>query len=68
MTFVALDGEKGDINNDGSINVADAVTLNSFLLAKKNAVLTDWNAADLNGDNSVDTYDMVSMRNKIVSE
>ena len=41
MTFVALDGEKGDINNDGNINVADAVTLNSFLLAKKNAVLTD---------------------------
>ncbi len=68
MTFVALDGEKGDINNDGNINVADAVTLNSFLLAKKNSVLTDWNAADLNSDSSVDSFDMVSMRNKIVSE
>ncbi len=68
MTFVPLDGEKGDINNDGNINVADAVTLNSFLLAKKNAILTDWNAADLNGDSSVNSFDMVYMRNKIVSE
>ena len=68
MTFVVLDGEKGDINNDGDINIADAVVLKSFLHAKKNSILVDWNAADLNSDSSVDAYDMISMRKKILSE
>ena len=66
LNFTALETETGDVNLDGQVSVADAVTLLRHLLGR----YTSTGAAygDMNGDSSVDSFDMVSMRNKIVSE
>lgn len=65
LTFIELEAEKGDINLDGEINIADAVTLQSFILGKY--VKTGAFYGDLNNDNSVDVFDMIEMR-KIISK
>ncbi len=64
--FIPIETETGDVNLDGQVSVADAVTLQRHLLGRY--VSTGAAYGDMNGDSSVDTFDMVSMRNKIVSE
>ena len=55
----------GDVNADGSFNVADLVMMQKFLLGA--GTLTDWKAGDLCPDERIDAYDMVMMRKLIVS-
>ncbi|MGB4091893.1 MAG: RICIN domain-containing protein, partial [Ruminococcus flavefaciens] len=55
----------GDVNADGSFNVADLVMMQKFLLGA--GTLTDWEAGDLCQDERIDVYDMVMMRKLIVS-
>lgn len=65
--FVPLD--LGDINNDGVISIADAVTLQNYLLGKE--TFTDQSMfvrADLDGDGRVDVFDMVLMRQKLIEQ
>lgn len=50
----------GDVNADGDISVADAVTLQNYLLGRGS--LINWRSADINGDETVDIFDMVFMR------
>ena len=52
----ALAAVIGDVNNDGSQNVADAVMLTKHLT--EGAALTSAEAADLNGDGAVNAADM----------
>ncbi len=59
-TFISLGSfvKEGDCNNDGYVNVADAVMLQRYLLG--NGSLTNWKNACK--DNHIDTFDMVLMR------
>ena len=57
---------KGDINGDGSVNIADAVLLQNFLL--RAGTLDDINSADLNGDGAVNVFDMIFMRRMLVNQ
>ena len=54
--------DKGDYNNDGSINIADAVVLQQYLLGKKVQI----NFADMNNDGSLDSYDLVLLRRALI--
>ena len=56
----------GDVNKDGTFSIADAVSLQNYLLGKSDAVLADWKAADLYTDNKLDVYDFISMREMLV--
>ena len=56
---------KGDINADGSVNIADAVMLQKFLLGS--GTLTSWKSADLCKDERVDVFDMILMRQMLTS-
>lgn len=56
---------KGDINADGSVNIADAVMLQKFLLGS--GTLTAWKSADLCKDERVDVFDMILMRQMLTS-
>ena len=56
----------GDVNKDGTFSIADAVSLQNYLLGKTDAVLADWKAADLYTDNKLDVYDFISMREMLV--
>ena len=52
----ALNGAEGDLNGDGKVDIADAVTVLDFMAAGSNDP-----AADLNGDGKVDIADFVTV-------
>ena len=56
----------GDVNNDKMINVADAVTLQKWLMGKPNTVLMNWKAADLCRDDKLNIFDLCLMKNKLI--
>ena len=49
-------------NLDGSINVADAVVLQNYLLRGESVGYE----ADLNKDGRIDAFDMIAMRNSLI--
>lgn len=66
ITFISM-GRKsinGDCNDDGVINIADAVMLQRFLIG--NSTLTNWKNADLCKDERIDSFDMVLMRKLLI--
>lgn len=57
---------KGDINADGTLNVADVVLLQKWLLGVPDATLVDWKAADLCEDERLDVFDLCLMKRELV--
>lgn len=57
----------GDTNGDGEFGIADLVTLQKWLLAKYDTVLSDRKTADLCKDNVIDAFDLVAMRKMLIS-
>ena len=58
--------KKGDINNDGSFNIADFVMLQRFIL--DSGTLINWENADVCEDDRIDVFDMILMRKLVVEE
>ena len=56
----------GDLNGDKSINIADAVLLQSYILEKQELTEEQYKNADINGDGYVDSFDMVLLRRMII--
>ena len=56
----------GDVNKDGIFSIADAVSLQNYLLGKSDSVLADWKAANIYADNRLDVYDFIAMREMLV--
>lgn len=56
----------GDTNNDGSVNIADAVILNKYLI-QGYAESTDIICLDVNSDGFIDSFDLVAMRNLVLN-
>lgn len=56
----------GDVNSDKMVNIADAVTLQKWLLGKPNTVLMNWKAADLCRDDKLNIFDLCLMKNKLL--
>lgn len=68
MPFTASNADyslKGDCNSDGTVNVADAVALQSWLLGGE--VTLNGNA-DINKDNNIDVFDMVLLRKLLLDD
>lgn len=57
---------KGDINNNGTVNLADIVILNKFLIGY-DVTVSDWKTMDINDDKVVDVFDLCLMR-KMLTE
>lgn len=57
---------KGDANDDKTVDVADAVMLQKWLLGSGN--LTNWKNVDLCEDGKIDVFDMIEMRKLIVNK
>lgn len=57
----------GDMDENGEVNMADAVLLSKYLLTEKKLTQTQYSTADINSDGNVNTYDMVLIR-KLVSQ
>lgn len=59
--------QKGDVNNDGAIDIADAIAIVNHILQKETAVFFE-NAADVNNDNAIDIADAISVINIILKK
>lgn len=59
---------KGDVNADGSFNIADVIMLQKWLIAESDVSLTNWKAADLNGDNKLNSADLAMMKRELVKQ
>ena len=57
----------GDVNNDSSVNIADVVSLQNFLLGRTKT-LGNWKNADLCEDNRLDGFDMILMRRLLIEK
>ena len=58
----------GDINSDDSVNIADAVRLQKYLLGQEKISYNEYLAGDMNDDGSTDVFDMVLIRQKLIKE
>jgi hypothetical protein len=60
-------GLSGDVNDDGTVDIADAVCIVNYVVSKPNTTFVV-EAADVNGDGDVDIADAVRIVNKIVGK
>ena len=59
---------KGDVNADGSFDIADVVLFQKWLLAKPDAELADWKAADFCNDERLDVFDLCLMKRLLLTD
>lgn len=57
---------EADVNDDGAIDVADAVLLQKWLLAVPDTKLPIWQAADMDHDNVLNVFDLCLLKRKLV--
>ena len=60
-------GLKGDVNNDGDVDIADAVCIVNHIVGKPNTTFVEA-AADVNGDGDIDIADAVHIVNLVVGK
>ncbi len=58
----------GDANGDGEFNVADAVTLQKYLLCAEDCESVNAERADMNSDGVVDVFDMIFLRKQLITK
>lgn len=58
----------GDINNDGTFNIADVVAFQKWLLGDKGQNIANWKAADLCADDRLDVFDLTMMKKALLKE
>ena len=56
----------GDVNGDGSFNIADVVVFQKWLLNPKDNPLRNFRAADLCTDDRLDVFDLCLMKKKLM--
>ena len=59
---------KGDVNADGSFDIADVVLFQNWLLAKPDAELADWKAADFCNDERLNVFDLCLMKRLLFTD
>ncbi|MDE6849297.1 MAG: cellulase family glycosylhydrolase [Ruminococcus sp.] len=57
---------RGDINDDGIFNIADAVIFCNYILAKGNLTEEQAKRADVNEDSKTDVFDLVVIRQMLI--
>ena len=58
----------GDVNADGSFNVADLVLMQKWLLSAPDSELKNWKAGDLCEDCVIDIFDLCLMRRRLTED
>lgn len=56
----------GDVNADGTFNIADAVALQKWLLGVPDTKLADWKAGNFCNDNRLDIFDLCIMKRELL--
>ena len=58
----------GDVNNDGSVTISDAVLLQKWLLSVPNTTLPNWKAADLCKDERLNVFDLCLLKQMLIEQ
>lgn len=58
----------GDVNLDGRFGIADIVTMQRWMLGKKDIEVKHWGNADLYDDGKIDVFDICLMREKLIKD
>ncbi|MBR5514154.1 MAG: dockerin type I repeat-containing protein [Ruminococcus sp.] len=58
----------GDINLDGKFGIADIVTVQSWILGKKDVEIRYWENADLYPDGRLDVFDICLLKEKLIKD
>lgn len=58
----------GDVNLDGRFGIADIVTIQRWMLGKKDIEVKHWGNADLYNDGKIDVFDVCLMREKLIKD
>ena len=58
---------EGDLNADGSFDIADAVLLQRWLLGDPDAVIKNWKAADFCNDDRLNACDLTAMKQAMLA-
>lgn len=59
---------KGDVNNDGKLNVSDLVMIQKWILKMPYAEIVNWKAGDLCEDDRLDSFDLCFMRRELINQ
>lgn len=62
---IAQSALTGDVNSDGSVDIADLVMLQKYVLGS--GVITDWTAADVCCDGQIDSFDTAMLRRILIN-
>ena len=62
----AVNCETGDLDFNGSINIADLVIMQRYLLAAQKISSSQFYVADLYNDGKTDVFDMIVLRKKLI--
>jgi len=65
--FEVIDKTSGDVNMDGSFNIADVVMMQKWLLAVPDVKFANWQAADLCEDGRLDVFDLCLMKRLLLN-
>ncbi len=57
----------GDINQDGTVSVTDAIALTKYLLASESFDTAEFTAADLSGDGAVNAFDLGMLKRQLLT-
>lgn len=58
----------GDVNIDGSFDIADLLTFKKWMMRPSDAFLNNWEAADFDYDDDVDVFDLILMRKALIEK
>lgn len=58
---------RGDVNGDGKVNIADAVSLSEYLVTRSTALSGVWQNADLNGDGKLNAADLSLLKQILIT-
>lgn len=67
-SFKKTEYERGDVNMDGNVNVADLLLFSKYLHGTENFTMPKFRLADMNGDKSADIFDYVLLRKEMLKK
>lgn len=59
---------RGDVNGDGSFDIADVVLFQKWIIAVPNTHLSQWQAVDLCKDERLDVFDLCLLKNELINQ
>ena len=65
-TDAEIEADMGDVNGDGKCTIADAVSLQKWLLGK--GYLSKWQTADFNKDHIINGFDLVLLKSALLTK